>query len=112
MPTIISIGGQREMRAVGVVVGPGRNQLDGVGAEDGQVADVPLPLRQVPAVVGIGLGAVAELMAAEGIPRARFDLERRRQQDAALGRPQLAEQPADAEEHAACVVAGDEDGRA
>ena len=57
----------REVRAVGIVVRAGRNQLDGIAAEDRQVAEVLLPDRQVPGVVGIGLGAVAELVAAQRI---------------------------------------------
>ena len=98
--------------ALGVVVRPRRNQLDRVGAEDRQVADVPFPLGKVPAVVGVGLGPVAKLVAAERIPRGGLELELGGQQDAALGRPQFAEQPADAEEHAAGVVARDQHGRA
>ena len=56
---------QREVRAVGGIVGARRDQLDGVGAEDREVADVLLPHRHVPRVVGVGLRPVAELMAAE-----------------------------------------------
>ena len=36
-------------------------------AEDGQVADVSLPLRDVPGVVGIGLGAISELVPAKRV---------------------------------------------
>ncbi len=68
-----------EMRAVGVVVGAGRDQLDGVGAEERQLADVTLPLRQVPGVVGIRLGTIAELVAAERVLRRRGQIEPLRQ---------------------------------
>ena len=67
---------QREVRAVGVVVGARRDQLDRVGAEDRQVADVLLPHRHVPRVVGVGLRPVAELVAAKGDLRRRDDGER------------------------------------
>jgi hypothetical protein len=56
------------MGAVGRVVGTGRDELDGIGAEDGQLADVPVPLSQVPGVVGVGLGQLAELVAAQRVP--------------------------------------------
>src|SRR5580765_3196834 len=53
------------MRAVRVVVGAGRNQFDGIAAEDRKVAKVLFPLWKVPGVVGIGLWTEAELMAAQ-----------------------------------------------
>ena len=55
---------QREMGAVGIVIRPGRNQFDGVCPEDGQVANIALPLREVPGIVGIRLWSVAKLMTA------------------------------------------------
>ena len=61
--------GQQEVRAVFVVVGTRRNQLDGVSSEDSQVADVLLELRGRPAVVGIDLGPVTKLVAAQRITR-------------------------------------------
>ena len=100
------------MRAVGVVVGARRDQLDRVGAEDGQVADVLLPHRDGPAVVGVGLGPVAELMTAQSrVPASSTGARARRQADGAAVEAQLAQQAADAEEHAALVGAGHRDVR-
>ena len=70
---------QREVRAVGGVVRPGRNQLDRVRAEDREVADVLLPHRHVPRVVGVGFRPVAELMAAQSDLWGRDDVEARRE---------------------------------
>ena len=75
MPAIISSGGSGKVGAVGGVVRARGDQLDGVGAEDGQIADISLPLRQVPGVVGVGLGTIAELVAAERIPWRRRQLK-------------------------------------
>ena len=56
--------GPRKMRAIRIVVGARREQLDRVTTKDGELADVAFPLRQIPAAVGVGFGAVGELMAA------------------------------------------------
>ena len=98
---------QRKMGAVGGVVGTGRDQLDGVGAEDGQLADVPLPLRQVPGVVRVGLGTIAKLMAAERILGRRGQVEPLRQRHLPGRHAQRAQQPPDAEEDASGIVADD-----
>ena len=98
-------GRQREVRAVGRVIGARRDQLDGVGAEDGQVADVSLPLSGVPGVVGIGLGAIAELVPAERIFGGGCQVESAGQTRAAATKPQLAEKPAHAEENSALIIA-------
>jgi hypothetical protein len=95
--------------AVGVVVRARGDQFDGVGAEDSEVAEIALPLVEVPAVVGVGLGAIAQLVPAQGMARRGREPESRREEDPPPRHPQLAEQPPDAEEHAAWVVADDED---
>ena len=96
------------MRAVGVIVGTGRDQLDGIGAEDRQLADVALPLGQVPGVVRVGLGTIAELMTAERILGCRGQVEPLRQRHLARAHAQRAQEPADAEEHPAGIVADDQ----
>ena len=55
------------MRAVRVVVRARRNKFNQVAAEKRQFADVLVPHRYRPAVVGIGFGAIAELVAAQGV---------------------------------------------
>ncbi len=96
------------MGAVGIVVGPGRDQLDRIRPEDGQIADIALPLRQVPGVVRIRLGAIAQLVAAERELRRRGQVERPWQRHMARTHAQLSQEPADAEEDAAGVIAGDQ----
>ena len=99
------------MRAAGVVVGTRRDQLDGIGTEDGQVAEVTLPLGQVPGVVRIGLGTIAQLMTAERISRCRGQVEPLRQGHVARAQSQRAQKPADTEEHAPGIVADDQNRR-
>ena len=66
---------QWEMGAVAGVVRARRDELDGVAAEDGQVAIILLPLREVPGVVAIGLRSIAQLMAAQWIRGGRGNAE-------------------------------------
>ncbi len=104
---------QGKVRAVGGIVGTRRDEFDGVGAEDGQVADVAFPHGDAPAVVGVGLGAVAQLMAAQRILGRGAEIERAGQSNGIATHLECAQQAADAEQHAALVVAGDLDpGRA
>ncbi len=103
-------GRAREVRAVGRIVRPGRDQFHDVGAEDRQVADGLLPLGDVPAVIGVGLGAIAHLVAADRIARGTGDLEGRGEPDAIALHAQLAQQSSDAEEHTARVIAQHDDG--
>ncbi len=106
-------GREGKVRAIGGIVGAGRNQLDGVGAEDGEVADVAFPHRDAPGVVGVGLGAVAQLMAAQRVFRRGLNIERAGKGDRIAAHFEGAQQAADAEEDAALVVADDLDaGRA
>ena len=100
---------QWEMRAVGRVVGARRQQLDRVGAEDRQVADVLLPHRHRPGVVRIRLRAIAELMSAQAVLRSAGDVQNSRDEHPPPGDSQLAQQPTDAEQHSARIVAGDHD---
>ena len=102
---------QREMGAVGIVVGARRNQLDGVCSEHGKVPDILLPHGNGPAIVGVGFGAIAELVTAQPVMRGGFDVNIGIGGDAALPHMQSAEQVADAEENATRVVACDGDNR-
>ena len=102
---------QRKMRAVGGIVRSGWDELNRVRAEDREIADVLLPHRHVPRVVGVGLRAIAELMAAQRDLRGRDDVEAGGNSDGAALHAQLAQQSSDAEEHAAGVRAKDEHGR-
>ena len=63
------------MRAIGVVIRARRDHLDGIGAEDREIADVVLPLGQVPGIIRVGLGPIAELVPAERVARSRCHVE-------------------------------------
>ncbi len=112
MPTIISIGGLRKVRASGGVVAARRNQLDRVAAEHGQVAIVLLPLRQIPGVVAVGLGPIAKLMPTQRILGRSGHIEIAVERDLVRVEVQLAQQVANAKQHAPLVVAGHHDVRA
>ena len=56
-----------KVRAVGEIVGDGWQQFDGVRAEDRKFTDVLVPHLDGQRIVRIGLGSVAELMAAHGV---------------------------------------------
>ena len=70
-----------------------------------------VPLRHGPADVGVGLGPVADLVAAQRVVRRRADRplaqQRVGQQHLVAAHLQVAQQPADPVQHAAGVVAGD-----
>ena len=102
---------QWKVRTAGVVVRPRRNQLDGIAAEHDEVADVLFPSRHVPRVVRVGLGPVAELVAAQPVRRRRRDIEVVWKRDDARAHPQAAEQVTDPEQDASRIVADDEHGR-
>src|SRR6266566_2625611 len=97
------------MRTVGIVIRAGRNQLDCVAPENGEVAIVLLPDRQVPGVVRMSLGPVTELMAAQGIPGRGGNVQMIVHRHAASLHVKLAQQSADAEQNAPRIVADDED---
>ena len=97
------------MRAVGLVIGARRDQLDGVGSEDGQIANVLLPHRHGPAIVGIGLRPVAELMAAQGITRGAGFAPAVGNGNRTFFHSQLAQQTANAKQDAARIVSRDSD---
>ncbi len=100
------------MRTVRVVVGTRRNELDRIAAEDGQVADVLLPLGQVPGIVGIRFGPIAKLMTANRHGRRGRHLQRSRQHDPIARHLEGAKQFPNAEENTARIVAGNENHRA
>src|SRR5438128_9863012 len=93
------------MRTVGIVIRARRDQLDRVGAEHGQVADVLLPEREIPAVVRIRLGSIAELMAANGVLGGGSNAEIVGKGYLASSQMHFAQQPADAKQHSARIVA-------
>ncbi len=101
---------QREMGAVGRVVGARRNQLDGIGAEDGEIADVLLPHRQRPAVEAVRLGPIAELMPAQGNLWNGGNANIGRQRGPVFRQLHLAQEIADTEEDAAGIVPRNTDG--
>ncbi len=96
------------MGAVVVVVRARRDQFDGVGAEDDEVANVLFPHRRGPGVVGVGLGAVAELMAADGNLRRGDDAQAVVEIEPLAGHVQFAQKVSGSKEHAAIVVAADD----
>ncbi len=101
--------GQRKVWAEVGVIRARRDQLDGIGAEHGHVADVLLPHGERPAVVGVGFGAIADLVAAERVARGGRNLEPVGEVDAAGNEVQLAKQAADGEQHATGVIARQQD---
>ena len=88
-----------------------RDVLDGVAAEQRDLADVLVELRVGPAVVGVRVMAVAELMAADGVPRRRLDVDGGIERRGSPAPRERAEQSSDAEERAAGVGAEDPDDR-
>ncbi len=98
---------KRKMRTVGRIVRSRRNQLDRVGAEHRQVPYVALPHRNVPPIVRVGLRPVAQLMAAQRVPRRRLDIQRTRQRHRVAPHFERAQQPAHAEQNPALVIARD-----
>ena len=103
--------GEREVVGVRGVVGPGRDDLDGIGAEQGQLAEVLFPFGDGPAGVGVGLRAVADLMPAQRIvgrgDHRSAGQQRVGQQYRRAADFQVAQQPTHPVQHAAGVVAGD-----
>src|SRR5436190_17178935 len=85
--------------------------FDDVDAEERQLADVLLELRGVPRVVRVGLRAIAELMAADGIGGRGGEIEGRVEPEIAARPVQLAQEAAGTEERAAWVGAGNPDHR-
>ena len=66
---------EMEMRTVVIVVGAGRDQFDCVGAEDNHVTEILLKNCGSPGVVGVDLGAVAQLVTAQFVFRCGGDVE-------------------------------------
>ena len=86
------------------------NELDGVGAEDGEVADVFAPTGGVPGVVRVRLRPVAELVAADAQPGSGGHVEIGPEKHPPIDESQLAEQFPDSEENPAGVIPGHHDG--
>ena len=55
------------MYAVETVIRARRDEFDGICAKDRHVAHILIPSGQVPAIIGIGLVAIADLVAAQRI---------------------------------------------
>jgi len=101
-------GRQRKVRAVWQIVGARRHELDDIGAENRQVANVLVPHVDGPSVIGVGLGAISKLVAADGIVRTAGAFEQIRVNLGSLPREDDgAEQLADAEKESALVRAED-----
>src|SRR5438445_13732447 len=98
------------MRTISVIVGARRDQLDGIAAENGQVAKILLPNGEVPGIIGIAFGAVTELMSAQGILGSAGDVEIVAYGDAAPLQVKFAQQSADTEQNPARVIANDKNG--
>ena len=101
---------EMEMRAVVIVVGARRDQFDGVGAEDNHVAEILFENRGSPGVVGVDLGAIADLMASQLVFRGGRDVEIVVDGGCVMIPAEGAEEAADAEQSASFVVALDVDG--
>ena len=107
---IISIGGSGKCGLSASSSERGGISSTALRAEDGQVADVLLPHRDGPAVVGVGLRPIAELMAAQSVVGAE-SLEVGGEGDLLPPEAKFAKQAADAEQHAAGIIPGDPDDR-
>src|SRR5260370_6477756 len=99
------------MRTIPGVVGARWNEFDGIRAEDNEIADVLLPESEVPAVVRVGLRAIAELMAAERIFGGAGDFEVVRQCYAITAHAQFAQKATDTKQESAGIVAKNDDCR-
>src|SRR5262245_41787216 len=94
------------MRAVLPAVRLRRQELDGVSAEHGEIAEVLLPHMHSPCIHRIIERAVAELMSANRKDRMRSDLQTCGNDGAAAFHAERSQQPAYAEQDTARVVAG------
>ena len=97
------------MGAVGVIIRTRRDQFDGITTEHDQVADVLLPARHIPGVIGIGLGPVTELVPAQAVARNRRDAEIFVQCGDPWPHAQDAQEAANPEQDAPGVITNDED---
>ena len=79
------------MRAVGIVIGTRRNQLYGIDPKHDQVANVLLPHRHGPSVIGVGFRPVPKLMPSESRLRCRRGSVRRTQQHRTAPHLQIAQ---------------------
>src|SRR5439155_25953899 len=100
-----------KMRTVAVIVRARWDQLDRVAAKDRQVAKVLLPDGQVPGVVRIALGAIAELVSAQRVLGRGRDVQTVVHAYTAALQVKLAQQPPDPEQYPARIVADHEDHR-
>src|SRR5438105_2233419 len=99
------------MQAVCRIVGAGRDQFNRIAAEHREIAKILLPDRQVPRIVGVAFGTIAELMTAERILWRGGDIETVIHFDAVALHVELAQQSTDSKENAAGIVADDEEHR-
>ena len=53
------------MRAVRLIIRSRRHQFDGVRAEHRQIANILIPGRDIPGIVGIRFGPITELMSTD-----------------------------------------------
>ena len=93
------------MRAVIVVIGTGRNQLHRIDAEYHHVLHVLLEHRRCPGIVGVHLGAISNLVAADAVLRGRRHADCIGEFHSLAFHQQASEQVSHAEQRAALVVA-------
>ncbi len=96
------------MRTVVGIVRARRNQFDGVGAEDHEIANVLLPHRYGPRVVGVGLRAVSELVAAYGDLRRGDHAQAVVEVEPLPSHVQLAKKVSGSKQHTAIVIPADD----
>src|SRR4029077_15942806 len=100
-------GRSGEVGAIGSVVGARWYEFDGVAAEHGEVAVILLPSGQIPSVIGVALGAIAELVSAQRVFGGRSHIQVIVHGHTARAHLQLTEQSADAEQDAPGIMADD-----
>lgn len=98
---------QRKMGTVTVVIGPWRHQLDRIGSPDRQIANILLPHRDIPGIIGVGLRSVAELMAPQRILWRGGYIEWDGQRDTIRRHFESPQQMADPKENSTRIVAAD-----
>src|ERR1044071_4703229 len=99
------------MRAVRVVIGTGRDQFDGVATEDGQITEILVPGRNVPAIVRVGLLTITKLVAAQLHPGRTGDLKIVRQHNVLFPEVEFAKEKSDTVENSPVIRAVDDDAR-
>src|SRR5262249_17313321 len=98
---------QSEVWAICRVIRARWNQLNRVGAENGQISDVTFPVFDIPSVIRVCLRPIPKLMPAQRVLRRRAQIQLLCQHDFAYGHLQLAEQASDTKEYTSLIVSDD-----